>query len=170
MLEKQYIICHFLQSLLWKRFSKNLYSWTILNGTENFLTIDVMAKTETNCVYIDFINMMLKVRLMCFKIYLDLKDGLWPCFGPALSRYPMRQASTPGRRFQWMIDYVCTATQNVWRMKNIFSWSAICMTIWNTICFFEISKFVDNFHTLDIDTKFVKLMSWYPALFLENIK
>ena len=25
--------------------------------------------------------------------------------------------------------------------------------------FFEISKFVDNFHTLDIDTKFVKLMT-----------
>jgi hypothetical protein len=32
----------------------------LLNGTENFLTIDVMAKTETNCVHIDFINMMLK--------------------------------------------------------------------------------------------------------------
>lgn len=44
------------------------------------------GQTETNCVHIDFINMMLKVRLMCFKIYLDLKDGLWPCFGPALSR------------------------------------------------------------------------------------
>jgi hypothetical protein len=56
------------------------------NSTENFLTIDVMGKTETNCVHIDFINMMLKVGLMCFKIYLDLKDGLWPCFGPALSR------------------------------------------------------------------------------------
>ena len=25
--------------------------------------------------------------------------------------------------------------------------------------FFEISKFADNFHTLDIDTKFVKLMT-----------
>ena len=25
--------------------------------------------------------------------------------------------------------------------------------------FFEISKFIDNFHTLDIDTKFVKLMT-----------
>ena len=44
------------------------------------------GQNETNCVHIDFINMMLKVRLMCFKIYLDLKDGLWLCFGPALSR------------------------------------------------------------------------------------
>ena len=42
-----------------------------------------MAKTETNCVHIDFINMMLKVRLMCFKIYLDLKDGL---YGPVSVR------------------------------------------------------------------------------------
>jgi hypothetical protein len=60
-----------------------------LDNTEwyrELLKIDVMAKTETNCVHIDFINMMLKVGLMCFKIYLDLKDGLWPCFGPVLSR------------------------------------------------------------------------------------
>jgi hypothetical protein len=69
-----------------KTVSEKLIELDNLNGTENLLTIDVMAKTETNCVHIDFINMMLKVRLMCFKIYFDLKDGLWPCFGPVLSR------------------------------------------------------------------------------------
>jgi hypothetical protein len=37
-----------------------------LDNTEwyrELLTIDVMAKTETNCVHIDFINMMLQIAL-----------------------------------------------------------------------------------------------------------
>jgi hypothetical protein len=45
-LEKPYIICHFLQSLLWKQFPKKLIELDNTEWYRELLTIDVMAKRK----------------------------------------------------------------------------------------------------------------------------
>jgi hypothetical protein len=158
-LEKQYIICHFLQSLLWKQFPKKLIE---LNNTEWYRELFNDRRNGQN-----------GNKLRTYRLYKhDVKSA--PYVLQNISRFERRTmalfrsgalplAYETGRysRQSVPVNERLSVYCNWGRVENEKHFLMEC-NLYDDLrynLFFEISKFVDNFHTLDIDTKFVKLMT-----------